>query len=366
MNHDLLKEFKNYKNSTLTKQALMGLFSSFHTIDNLYIYILAALNLNGALLNSFCIYILSKPQFSTRKIYKYFRVYIMCSFLKNLGLLYALINLASPIYEFLNNYFNKVISTNALSLTCISLYSFSSSLVVWMGLLIINRFETSAGFIKKLSWKFTCAISLIVCVVINIPFIIRTKTSFVDVYLAGSEPFSLYYTEISRKRIFVALMSCFMRDLFTFLAHLCLIGYLIIVINTSPANSTQNSYQQMFFDIYNRIQILNADSGATHVELIHIEIATRGKGTERKNKQIACMVIAMSVLALVENVAMFFFNYDYMMNNEIVKLDAKLTTMSMATATLKHSANFFIFIFLNSKFQRVTLNSGVSKFLTSW
>ena len=367
MYHDQHESLTEFKNSTqTTKQVLMSLFSSFYTIDNLYIYILAPLNINGALLNSFCIYILSKPQFSTQKIYKYFRVYIMCSFLKNLGLFYALINLASPIYEFLNYYFIKVITNNALSLTCISLYSFSSSLVVCMGLLIINRFETSAKFIKNLPWKFTCALSLIICVVINIPFIIRTKTSFIDVHLAGSEPFSLYYTEISRQRIFVSLMSCFVRDLFTFVAHLCLIGYLITLINTSPANSAQNSYQQIFFYNNNRIEILNADSGETHLMLIHAETETRRNGMVRKYKQMACMVIVMSMLALIENVAMFFFFYDYMMNNEIVKLDARLTTLSIATASLKHSANFFILIFLNSKFQRLALNSGVSKCLTIW
>lgn len=302
----------------LTKYDLFEIHSSDH-IDPIYLHLSIPFTVLGVLLNLICIYVLLKPQFSSKPIFKYLRAYVMSSLIICLSFLFLILTLENQFFEFTSSLMAKFVRCFVLMPILSIMYIYSSLMNILITLERIYIFRPNLNYTNKLSWKTVCLISLIVCIALNMPFIISTRPSYTGLNEAF---FNSFYG------IAFMIFVYFIRDFVTLLVYFTLNVYLIVLLKRHL------NYRESVL-ISNRIL-----AHAPHLPV-------------NSGKPFTIMVIIISTLSSIEHLITGLGCVYFLLSPDHVLI--YILHVLFVVVLLKHSTNFLVFLIFNKKFQKVFL-----------
>ena len=339
----------NNQNSTvfyMSKDQWLNFFGASFLIDSIKVYLFTPLALLGVILNIISFIVFSLKDFRKQPLYSYLRVFTFNSTL--IEALQATVFLVTTYkyFDSSNTYAALFYYSYLYKPILSTAYFYGTILDVLITLERICQLNKKFTIIKKVSPLLLSLVSLIFCIIVNIPFFMINNFSYVDVKTSPSEIFRLfYYTYSNFASTLVGRVLTYVvygiRDMFTLIAQVAL-GILLIILVKRYANRRKR--------LFNLGQSSTPDQSSLTSDKIkstnNIVIRKKDAKIDRK---VTLMVFFMCTLSSVEHLfACLSIIYYYFYVNSLANL---LSLIASFTIIVKNLSNFFFFFFFNKLFR---------------
>lgn len=319
-----------------------------YSIDTLYIHVLAPISLVGLILNFVCLKILNKKEFSLNQLFSYLKLYVVCSLILCFGISLAFICTTNHAFEFTKTYAARFIGCYILIPVVTITYTYSSILDILITLERLYSFLPQLKFIKaKLKWKPVSLISLIGCIIINIPFLISFKPTFIGsnesngYYYAGVSEFSQsYYGKAINGVVFLV------RDMLTFIVDLILNIVLMILFKRHL-----NKRKLIINHLNDLVRLTTDETNSQAMNRLNNDRLLQIDSLNKADINLTLMAILLSVVMFLEHVFVFTSMIVYMHSPQLVV--SRIVLFSSLIISVKYSSNIIIFGVFNKIFRNV-------------
>lgn len=301
---------------------------NFLFIDILYISLLCPVSTVGVVLNLIALKIFSLKCFSTKNVYKYFKVYTINSMI--ICILFALNFLVkSPnILEFTNTYVSRLIALRMYFPVFAILYFYSSIMDIFISLERISHFTIKLKNIRNYNPYKVCFFLFLVSVAMNSTYIFVYVPGSVNIKLDDNSNYTVHKTVLSaygkspigQLNIIVVYL---IRDVFILLT--------VIVLNILSIVLLRRYLRE-------RRELLNINE--ENILLMN-----------SINTKLTIMVIVMLTISSLEHLIFFISYFYYFLCKYDLKISNIYNFISIIGIITKQISNFFIFCSFNRVFR---------------
>ena len=341
----------NINETNHSKNELVEILRSTFTTYYFCVYILSPIGFVGAILNLICAFVLSKKEFKSRKIFKYLKVYVICSAIICIGLAYIQSLKLYKLVDYTNFYITRVIACYIVRpLVLIALY-FSSIMDILVSLERIIAFKPNTVLKSQPILNYFCFLFIVVSMLFNLPLIFSLYPAHIDWKISSHETLNIHYigvSEFAKSKLGKVLigLSFFIRDIVPTSVGLFLNIWLILLFKDhviKKENSLMN--KRRFNHVLNSNRCLNEQEQSTAQANLTTEINT----LHRTDKTLTFMIIVLSFSTFVEHLIFIVASVSYIVAPCSTTLNINLSVFLFLT--IKYSLNIFIFSFFNTRFQ---------------
>ena len=330
----------------LSKDQWLDFFGASFLIDSIKAYLYTPFGILGFILNLISFVIFNLKEFKNQPLYSYLRIFTLNSILIEGLQATSFLVTTYKYFDFSNTYASFFYYSYVHRSTLSTAYFYGNVLDVLITLERICQLNKKFTILKKASPLLLCFVSLVMCIIINIPFFMINNFSYVDVKTGPSEIFRLFYFNYSTfARSFLGKILTYVvyaiRDAFTLVSQF-VFGIILIILIKSFSNRRKRLFNLGSPPIPDDSS-LNSDSTKPSK---NIETRKRDSNIDRN---VTLMVVFMCVLSSVEHlfvlVSTVYFYYIVNSFGYILSLTADFIII------LKSLSNFFLFFFFNKLFR---------------
>ena len=335
----------NKTGSNLSKIELFETFGSTLITDLTYAYVLSPSGVIGTVLNIVCAFVLNKAEFKSRKIFKYLKVYVICSAVVCLSLAFIQTLKIYKLADYKKLFITRLIVCYvARPMVLISLY-FASVMDILITIERIMAFKPSKNLKKRPpSTLFSCFF-LILSIVVNLPLILSLYPAYIDWKVSSNETLNIFYIGVSEfaksklGKVFIGL-SFFIRDILTTAVGLYLNIWLIVLFKRHVVKK-----ERRFNNILNtNNRCLNEEEQST----AQANLITQTNSLHKTDRKLTFMIIVLSFSTFVEHLIFIVASVSYIVAPGPTTLNVNLSVFLFIT--IKYALNMFIFSFFNTRF----------------
>ena len=326
-----------------------------YSIDTLYIHVLAPISLVGLMLNFICLKILNKKEFSLNQLFSYLKLYVVCSSILCFGISFAFICTTNHAFEFTKTYTARFIGCYILIPVVTVTYTFSSILDILITIERLFSFLPQLKFIKaKLKWKPVCSVSLIGSILLNIPFFLALKPTFIGsnesngYYYIGVGEFSQSY----HGQLIIG-TSFWLRDVLTFIVDFIL-NFLLMILFKRHLNKRKLIINKNSRCLDDLTRLATDETNSQAMNSLNNDRSVQMELINKADNSLTLMVIILSFVMFVEHFFVFTSLILYVHSPHLVFF--RIVLFSSLIISLKHSSNIIIFGFFNNIFRNVLVD----------
>ena len=330
----------------LTKDQWLDFFGASFLMDSIKVYLFTPLALLGVILNLISFVVFNLKDFRDQPLYSYLRIFTLNSILIEGLQSTVILAKAYKYFDFANTYaalfyysylYKPILSTG---------YFYGTVLDVLITLERISQLNKKFTILKKASPLLLCLISLLFCIIINIPFFMINNFSYLDVKTSPIQFFRLfYYTYSNFANNFVGKVLTYIvygiRDAITLVAQF-VFGIILIVLVKSYSNRRSR--------LFNFTGAPTPDQSSLNSERAKSTANNETRNRVSKiDRKVTLMVLFMCALSSVEHLfVLVSIVYFYFYENSFGHM---LSVIADFTIIIKGLSNFFFFFMFNQHFR---------------
>lgn len=332
----------NSTNETLlAKPDWFTIFGSTLSLDSLSVYVNVPICLLGLLLNLLSFIIFNQKIFKSTPIFRFLRAYVLISASVCLISSTYFIGTTYYIFEFTNSYWARFYGTRIFPYLFSEVFFYSGYLDIYLGLDRLLHFIPSLkNRLNSIPLKVLFSVLLIVSLVFNLPMLFILEPSFLMVKL--NDLFQIFFTNTSEfgKMLSVQIASYvlyFFRDVLTLVAEVSINIATLVLLRKYMAK------KQKVYSVR-----------VASVRIVFKKSVFKLKGASSSNGRLTYMVLLISLLSSLSHLFSAYCTV-YLIFSHDTTATAVCST-GFLIISVRHFANFFIFIAFNNLFLDEFLN----------
>lgn len=339
--------------TNLSKSALFELLGSTATTDIIYAYIISPISILGIILNAICLFVLSKHEFKSKKIFKYLKMYVWCSAIICFGPAFIYLIKVHALFEYTNSYYIRFAGCYISRPLVLVSYFFSAVIDILITLERIAAFKPKYNISEKINFNSLCFISILIGFLLNIPLVLSLYPTFIIWRLNETETEYIYYVDVTEfggstyGKLIIG---------FTFLVKDILVALIGLFFNVLLMILFKKHVDKKEGDLKHKrhlnqvLQHNNKNAVSTESNMNIKEQLLR-----RSDKRLTYMIISLSILTFIEHLIIIIGNVSIIIIPGLTS--SYLNLVTFVFLALKYSLNIVIFSFFNTIFHDSLMKS---------